>query len=187
MSNLYSYGRHQGPYNNTVRTAIGMAINLEIVDTLKKKGMIYEIGLSPTSGYYNGFAPNNTILEVEDTHANVLLIFPMFILNKNNITHRLGIGIGASTLLYRDYYDENGTLISTNTTNYPDLPAFKFWQPRAVIDYELALRGGKKMGYVFGLRYNIPPPSRGYAGSFIVTEGEGVSIKFGLYLRFGMK
>lgn len=184
--NMYSYGDSRGSLNNTVRTGIGFTFQWESVDTAKKSGMVYETGLCTTSGYYK-MLPGNNVLEVEDTHLSAGIILPIFILFRGNLTHRLGLGIGVSTLLYRDFYDENGTVLSGTSPNYPDVSAFKYWNPKFHLDYELAVRSGKRSGFIFGTRYNVTRAGSNSANGYKITEGSGVSVKLGLYYRFGLK
>ena len=185
LSNLYSYGEGQGSLNNVVRLSEGLAFTFKTYDTVKKhKGMIYEFTANTTTAYYKNIIGNNSVLEVNDLHTNINLIFPMFIFYKKDIEHCFGIGIGIGTLAGRDYLDENNNFLPYNSTNLKDIKFGKYWTSSFMLDYELDLKFSKRLGLNLGLRYTTETPVHSGNTQYVITQGTGLSFKYGIFYQF---
>ena len=183
-SNFYSYGEGQGSLNNVVRNSEAMAFRYTTYDTLKKKGMVYELLFNTVTGYYKNIISSNTILEVYDLHINANFILPMVIFYKKNMEHFLGTEIGIGALVFRDYLDENNTILPYNSSTLKELKFGKYWSSTFILDYNFDLKITKKIGFDLGLRYYTTIPFFEKAADYKVTQGTGISFKFGLSFQF---
>lgn len=184
QTNFYSYGEGQGSLNNVVRLGEGFGVNFKTYDTIRKKGMIYELNLTNPTAYYKNVLGPNTVLEVNDLYANLNLIMPMLILYQEKIEHTLGVGISFGTLAGRDYYDENNNVLPYNTTNFKEVKFGRYWTTSFILDYELGLKFGKRYGFNLGFRYNIVAPVHNGNLAYLISQGTGITFKYGLFYQF---
>ncbi len=120
--------------------------------------MIYELLTNNTIGYYKNVLSGDSILEVDDLHANLLFIFPMYIFYNKRITHSIGIGVGVGTILGRDYYGENNKLLDYNNTNLKEIKAGTSLTSSILLDYEVDIKFAKRWGYSAGIRLTTASP-----------------------------
>lgn len=184
QSNFYTYGEGRGSLNNVVRLAEGLSFTYKTYDTVKGKGMIYEFVTNTTSGYYKNVLSSNSVLEVNDIYTNLNFIFPLLILHTSKIEHCLGAGFGVGTLAGRDYLDENNNVIPYNSTTFKQLNFGKYWTSSFMLDYELDLKFSKRIGVNLGLRYTTATPINSGKSNYIITQGTGISFKYGLFYQF---
>lgn len=184
FTNLYSYGDGQGHLNNVVRLGEDIGFTYKTFDTVKKRGMIYELNTMNTIAYYKDILNSNRVLEVNDLYTNLNFIFPFFILYKERIDQIFGVGIGIGTLAERDYLDENNNLLPYNTINLKEIKLGKYWTSSLILDYELSLKFYKKFGLNLGFRYTTTTPVRKGNLNFIVTQGTSLAFKYGFFYQF---
>ncbi len=184
LSNLYTYGEGQGSLNNVVRLGEDINIRYKTYDTVKSKGMIYELTVANRTGYYKNVLTGNTILEVNDLHANLNFIFPILIMHKKNMEHSLGVGVGLGTLMARDYYDENNVVLAYNTTYLKEVKFGRYFTSSLLLDYEFNFNLSKKIGFLFGLRYTTSTPVHSGNLSYLVSQGTGIGFRYGVFYKF---
>lgn len=184
LSNLYSYGEGQGSLNNVVRLAEDINIRYKTYDTVKAKGMVYELAITNRVGYYKNVLNGSSILEVNDTHINTNFILPIIIMHRKNMEHNLGVGIGVGTLMYRDYNDENNIVLPYNTTNLKELQFGRYFTSSLILDYEFNFNLSKKIGFALGLRYTTSTPVHSGNLNYLVSQGTGIGFKYGVFYKF---
>lgn len=184
QSNFYTYGEGRGSLNDVLRLAEGVSITYKTYDSVKSKGMIYEFVTNTTSGYYKNILSNNSVLEVSDIYTNLNFIFPILILHSNKIEHCFGAGIGVGTLAGRDYIDEKNKILPYNSTTFKEIKFGKYWTSSFMLDYELDLKISKRIGLNLGLRYTTATPINSGKADYLITQGTGLSFKYGLFFQF---
>jgi hypothetical protein len=182
-TSFYSYGEGQGHLNNVVRLAEDIGITYKTYDTVKKKGMIYELSTMNTTAYYKNILPGNAVLEVNDLFTNFNFIFPMLLLYQGSVDQIFGVGLGIGTLAGRDYLDDNNNLLPYNTTNFKEVKFGKYWTGSLMLDYELSMKFYKRIGLNLGLRYTAPAPVHSNDLNFTISQGTGLTFKFGMFYQ----
>lgn len=183
FSNFYTYGDGKGSLNNVVRLSESFGFSFKTYDTIKKRGMIYELMTNNPTAYYKNVLPNNT-LEVNDIYVNLNLIFPILIAYKERIEHSIGVGVGAGTLADREYSDENNTLLPFNSTNFKQVRFGKYWTTNLLLDYEMSLKFSGRIYLNLGMRYNTSTPVHSGQLEYTISQGMGLMFKYGLAYRF---
>ncbi len=184
LTNLYSYGEGQDHLNNVVRLGEGFGFTYKTYDTVKKRGMIYELMSNITTAYYKNILSASSVLEVNDLHLNLNLILPIIIFYKRNMEHSLGVGIGIGTLIGRDYLDENNNILAYNTTNLKELKFGKYYTSSLMLDYEFNLKFTKKIGMNVGIRYSTATPVQSNRSNYLISQGTGLGFKYGVFYQF---
>jgi hypothetical protein len=184
LNNLYSYGDGQGHLNNVVRLAEDINFRYKTYNTVKRKGMIYELEVTNRQGYYKNVLPGNSVLEVSDLYANANLIFPVFIIHKKNMEHSFGTGIGVGTLMSRDYTDETNTVLLYNSTSLKEVKFGRYYTSALILDYEYNFNLSKKVGFALGLRYTTSTPVHSSNLTYTISQGTNIGFKYGLFYKF---
>ncbi len=135
FANFYSYGEGQGYLNNVVRLGDIFGFTYKTYDTIKNKGMIYELNGINTTAYYNNILSGNRVLGVDDTHLNLNFIFPILIFYQKRVDQSFGLGLGISTLAERYYFDENNNELPFNSTNFKEVQFGQYWTASAMLDF----------------------------------------------------
>jgi len=183
-SSFYSYGESAGSLNNVVRHSEAMAFKYKTYDTVKKKGMVYELLFSNPDGYYKNILGPNTTLRVNDVYINVNFIFPVVLFYTKSMEHFIGVGIGAGTLAYRDYMDENNSELAYNITSLKELKFGKYWTSNFILDYDFDVKLSRRIGLNLGIRYFTSIPFIEKTADYKVTQGTGLTFKYGLFYQF---
>lgn len=184
FTNFYSYGEGAGHLNDVVRLGETFGLAYKTYDTLKNKGMIYELNGTNTNAYYKNILSGNNVLKVGDTHINLNFIFPIFILYRKGIDQSFGVGLGVGTLAERYYFDEDNNELPFNSTNFKEAQFGRYWTTSAMLDYELSWKWTKKIGINVGLRYTTSTPVNSGDLNFKISQGTGLSFKYGLIYQF---
>ncbi len=184
--NLFTnfYTGSGGHLNKVVRLSENVGFSFKTYDTIKKRGMIYEVLSSSTTAYYKNVLGGGNVLQVDDEHLNLNFIFPMLISSNGLLGHDLGIGLGLGTLAYRDYYNENGVALPYDEGGFKELKFGKYWTTTAIIDYEFSMKWGKRYGFKLGLRYATPIPIRERSPGYAISQGTGIAFKYGVFYQF---
>ncbi len=183
ITNLYSYGDGQGHLNNVVRLAEDINFRYKTYDTIKGKGMIYELAVADRQGYYKNVLAGNSVLEVSDLYANANFIFPVFIIRKKNMEHFFGAGLGIGTLISRDYADETNTVLPYNLTSLKEVKFGCYWTSALILDYEYNFNLSKKVGFSLGLRYTTSTPVHSGNLTYTTSQGTSIGFKYGLFFK----
>lgn len=184
QSNFYSYGEGYGSLNDVVRLAEGISFTYKTIDTSKAKGMIYEFTANTTSAYYQNILSGNSILEVSDFYTNLNFIFPILILQTKRIEQCIGVGIGIGALASRDYLDENNNVLNYNSTTLKELKFGRYFTNGLLLDYQIDIKLSKRIGFNLGARYTTSTPIHKGDANYIVTQGTGLSFKYGVFYQF---
>jgi hypothetical protein len=184
VSGFYSYGEGQGSLNNVVRLSLGMSFQLKTIDTVKKSGMVYEINFNNPTAYYKNAVTSNSILEVNDVYMNANFILPIFFLYRPRIQHFFGVGFGVGTLMWRDYIDENHTLLDYNNTTLEEVHFGNCWTTAFMLDYGMDYKLSKRTAFSVGVRYVLDGPVHAGKLAYVVTQGSGLNVSFGLSYIF---
>ncbi|MEJ7912446.1 MAG: hypothetical protein WKF70_04780 [Chitinophagaceae bacterium] len=182
FTNLYTRG--SGHLNKVVRLSENAGFSFKTYDTLKKRGMIYELLSTNTTAYYKNVLGGGNILEVADEHLNLNFIFPMLISTNGSLEHSLGVGVGVGTLAYRDYYNENDVVLPYDEGGFKKLKFGNYWTTALLIDYEFSMKWSKRVGLNLGLRYATPVPIRESNLGYDVSQGTGIAFKYGVFYQF---
>jgi hypothetical protein len=161
-----------------------MSFQLKIIDTAKKKGMIYELTLNSTSSYYENILGPNNILNITDLHTNINFIFPVVMFYQKRFDHCISVGLGIGTLAARDYFDKYSNLLVYNNSNLKELKFGKYWTSNIILDYDFDFRITKKIGFKIGARYFTPIPILSKNIDYKISQGTGFGIKYGLFYQF---
>lgn len=183
FDNFYSLRSSVGQNNSVVRIGDGMTLNFKTYDTVKSKGMIYELQLNTINAYYNTIGANR-LLNVEDLHLNFNFIFPMLLFYKKNLEQSIGFGIGVGTLAARDFLDENNSLLQYNSTTLKEISFGKHWTSSLLLDYEFNFKFTKRIGFNLGLRYSAASPLGSKSGDYLISQGTSIGIRYGLHYQF---
>lgn len=183
MDNFYSLGEGYKPINDVVRLGDGFGITYKTYDTVKKRGMTYELMGNSTRAYYERALGNST-LKVDDLHMNFNFIFPFLMFYTKSIDQTFSVGLGIGTLAERDYLDENNNLLPHNSTNLKEINFGKYWESSLMLDYEISFRWSKRIGINLGLRYLSPAPIHSNKIDYDFSLGTGLAFKYGMFYQF---
>jgi hypothetical protein len=88
------------------------------------------------------------------------------------------------TLAGRDYYDENNTVLTYNSTSLKEVKFGRYITSCLMLDYELNLKFSKRLGLNFGFRYTTATPIHSNNLDYIISQGTAISFKYGMFYQF---
>jgi hypothetical protein len=172
-----------------LRYGDGLALSIDIDDTLGKKPG-YKIDLVGYSidNYHKNILPNNQLLNVGDDILLIDFLFKILKFNKKFITTNVSLGLGISTLVGRQYFDEYGNDLGYNSSYLKDDASFgKNFGLMAVGEVEVRLQILKRVSINGGLRFwNSPTGELTNSRKLAYTAytGSGFAFTYGLSYRF---
>lgn len=183
-NSLYSYGEGSGYLNNVVRFDEGFGITYKSFNTLKKRGMIYELLFDSRTAYYDNILSNNNKLEVSDFYLNTNLIFPVYTIRKKIFEHWFSAGLGASFLVERDYLDNENNILPYDNSQFKEIKAGKHKSFSFILDYSLDINFSKKIGGILGIRYSTNSFYNDNSTPYIPGKGTDFSMRYGVFYQF---
>lgn len=184
FDNFYSLNSNQGYNNDVVRHGDGLSIGFKTYDTLKKRGMIYELIVNNTNAYYENIFGIGGILNVENTFVSANFIFPVLLFHRAGMEQTFSAGLCISTLGARDYYNSNNNLLSYNETTLKNVPFGKYWTSALILDYDFNFKIYKKIGFNIGIRYTAASPVNSSKIDYNASLGNSLGVKYGIHYQF---
>lgn len=186
--NYYHTTNHNTYLGNTLRYGDGFCLSVEVQDTSKKSGgFVIDILGYGVDNYYKDILPNNQMLNVSDGFLMIDYLFKIVSLRGKLLSAGLNIGLGVSTLIERDYWDEYDNDLGYNNTYLKDEAKFgKNIGVMSVIETEAKLKIARRASLNLGIRGWGSPTGQltnGNKLTYPAYTGSGFAFTLGIGFR----
>jgi hypothetical protein len=172
-----------------LRNGSGLALSIDVGDTIgKKPGYKIEIAGYSIDNYYKNILPNNQLLSVGDDFLMIDYLFRILKFKKRFLITNINLGLGISTLVGRQYYDEYGADLGYNSSYLKDDAHFgKNFGLMAIGEAEVKLHIMKRVSINGGFRFWDSPTGQLTSSNkltYIAYTGSGFGFTFGFSYGF---